>query len=1148
MATLDNARETRRKNLPAAFKAADDPLSVYVEFVEWTARNYGESDPKSGLVPLLEEAISKFRSDSAYKKDLRYLKLWLMLAKTRDLTGRDKIYAECLNNGIGTCFAVLYEDCTEMLEAMGKLKPAKRVYRKGLRVGARPADRLKAKYAAFKARNPNLDDPPPAQPRPPSAGTRETRYAVMIEPPLPGKRREQFAFDMSLLWSGGTEYSIQEARAHSLGLLGKTWPIPPELAARKKQALEGSEITPTQHPVSVSKPVDFNDDGHKASTRTFRRRSSVATVEPTVTINTKEALAEVFDMFNTSPEKTRKLMSMKKVDASFATPGPSARPIVPPNTNENARTPGAPFRPFIDETQAFQTPSHSNQRQNTDQFTPFVDDENAHEPFNASRRGVLTPRESSHEPPARTPTTSIFSAPAHNKPPLRDSFTDDYGKPAMKMPQHERARSHHSIFAPPGTEQTPIFTRPRTENAFGKANGEENGSRPPLEPTRTPFGQRPIFRRPSAEGAFTPKAGGVSSFKPFTDDDGDDDDDDDEREKEAPHSKPAFMPFVDDDAASEDEVEPPNRPSAVAPTFTPFRDEGHSSFQPTRHHAPSSPLAQEHIPPEPEPGNLSAQYVEEDNEDEYGDDFRYSPTLSAEEEEEGREIDLDAEGDYEEPLGDEDIQEGPLKRFAAFTVMTPITERTFELTGSVRFGSEGTETGGLGLVPEDEDEDEAWSADLNEQLHDTNVDGIIQSAESLSLADSISRRSQFKPENPCNPYSPPIRTTILSFVTPDAHLHQFTEGGGWKDMLNKKMKKRASGARSSGVGLTEVVKVTLPDHQRFEVTEKLGEGAFGCVFKAKDKGVGMDEQDSDFSDMDDDDDMDDEDLSSIVAIKVVQPEDLWEYHVLRRLHSSMSPSRLRSSIVLPHALYSFPASDESLLVLQYCPHGTLLHIVNNAHSAGISQQGACLDELLVMFFTVELLRILEGIHRAGFVHGDLKIDNCLIRLEDIPANQWVAQYSATGENGWSCKGLKLIDFGRAIDTRLFPQGQRFLADWKADEKDCVAMREGKSWKEESDYYGLATIVYTMLYGKHVDAGAFVKKDEGRWGVGTSFKRYWRTETWTALFDVLLNELEGGHGEKLADIREGMENWLTANCNRTSGTLKGLLKKVELACI
>jgi checkpoint serine/threonine-protein kinase len=120
MATLDNARETRRKNLPAAFKAADDPLSVYVEFVEWTARNYGESDPKSGLVPLLEEAISKFRSDSAYKKDLRYLKLWLMLAKTRDLTGRDKIYAECLNNGIGTCFAVLYEDCTEMLEAMGK--------------------------------------------------------------------------------------------------------------------------------------------------------------------------------------------------------------------------------------------------------------------------------------------------------------------------------------------------------------------------------------------------------------------------------------------------------------------------------------------------------------------------------------------------------------------------------------------------------------------------------------------------------------------------------------------------------------------------------------------------------------------------------------------------------------------------------------------------------------------------------------------------------------------------------------------------------------------------------------------------------------------------------------------------------------------
>ena len=52
--------------------------------------------------------------------------------------------------------------------------------------------------------------------------------------------------------------------------------------------------------------------------------------------------------------------------------------------------------------------------------------------------------------------------------------------------------------------------------------------------------------------------------------------------------------------------------------------------------------------------------------------------------------------------------------------------------------------------------------------------------------------------------------------------------------------------------------------------------------------------------------------------------------------------------------------------------------------AGVSQHGACLDELLVMFFTIEFLRLLEGLHSAGLIHGDLKIDNCLVRLEDVP--------------------------------------------------------------------------------------------------------------------------------------------------------------------
>ncbi|KAJ3543989.1 hypothetical protein NMY22_g2941 [Coprinellus aureogranulatus] len=93
-------------------------------------------------------------------------------------------------------------------------------------------------------------------------------------------------------------------------------------------------------------------------------------------------------------------------------------------------------------------------------------------------------------------------------------------------------------------------------------------------------------------------------------------------------------------------------------------------------------------------------------------------------------------------------------------------------------------------------------------------------------------------------------------------------------------------------------------------------------------------------------DEDDEEGVSLVALKVVSPRNLWEYHVLRRLHSALPPN-LRRSVVLPHALYAF--SDESFLVMDYCPQGMLLDLVNNSASAGISQAGACLDELLVVF-------------------------------------------------------------------------------------------------------------------------------------------------------------------------------------------------------
>ncbi len=87
---------------------------------------------------------------------------------------------------------------------------------------------------------------------------------------------------------------MPEARARSMGLLGKRWGPPP-----------ASELSRAS---SSTMRVNFNDDGTK-NTRNYTAQRSLAGGEPTVTINTKAAIADVFGMYN-SPEKSTRLSTL----------------------------------------------------------------------------------------------------------------------------------------------------------------------------------------------------------------------------------------------------------------------------------------------------------------------------------------------------------------------------------------------------------------------------------------------------------------------------------------------------------------------------------------------------------------------------------------------------------------------------------------------------------------------------------------------------------------------------------------------------------------------------------------------------------------------------------------------------------------------
>ena len=729
--------------------------------------------------------------------------------------------------------------------------------------------------------------------------------------------------------------------------------------------------------------------------------------------------------------------------------------------------------------------------------------------------------------------------------PLRDVFTDDHGKPlprAKPFQTHERAKSHHEVLS----SQPDEGARLTTLTSFKEENA------------RTPFKvfSRPPEQNDRAENAFTPKTPSMA-FKPFSD------------------PKPStFTPFKD-----------------ATPAFKPFVDNGaEPHFIPVATRAPEAPV----------PSFANTVIEIEDDDDSSEEQEQEDQQGFFQDQDQEQYYDDDSHGEqYEVPLAPEHLpeeyeegdscQDVPLGgRFGQFNVMTPITERTFEFTSSTARGTPNdryahSRKGELGILAEhqaaeaaerlatelrEEESDEYDDDDEGRALRplhlsaarlppqtDPEIVIIEERAGSLSLVDTLTLNSKFRPSNPCNPFDPAILSNlILSRVRPDPHFYDLR--GQQSNKLNdlerftKKSRKTSSGSNNTGVLDCSAFTLVLEGH-KFNVTEKLGEGGFGSVFKARDAGVQMGEEDDD--DFDDGDE--DEELSSMVALKVVKPRNIWEYHVLRRLHSSLPPSLCRS-VVIPHGLYAF--DDESFLVLDLCPQGMLLNIINNAVSAGVSQAGACLDELLVMFFSIELLRLVEAMHNAGFIHGDLKIDNCLLRLEDVPggATAWSSRYQPSGEGGWSYKGLKVIDFGRTIDTKLFSPDQQFIADWATDDRDCFEVRENRPWTYQTDYFGLAGIIYCMLFGKYIQASSVVTHmHEGvqKHKIATPFKRYWQTDIWNRLFDILLNPcLVRPAGElpvcdALRGLRKEMEQWLQANCDRTSNTLKGLLKKVEMSC-
>ncbi|CAK7900667.1 checkpoint serine/threonine-protein kinase Bub1p [[Candida] anglica] len=277
------------------------------------------------------------------------------------------------------------------------------------------------------------------------------------------------------------------------------------------------------------------------------------------------------------------------------------------------------------------------------------------------------------------------------------------------------------------------------------------------------------------------------------------------------------------------------------------------------------------------------------------------------------------------------------------------------------------------------------------------------------------------------------------------------------------------------------------------------------------------------------------------AMKIESPATKWEFYILCQIHRRLQgfAQSARSMIIQPESLYYF--ADESYLTMNYANKGTLLDVVNY-----FKDQGSVVDEALVIFLTIELLRSIEILHNIGIIHGDLKADNCMIRLvSDEDEEKLSEEFNRSKSSGWNDRGITLIDFGRAIDLTLFHNNKsipRFVSHWKSEQQDCPQMNKGEPWSYEADYYGVASIIHTLLFGKYIE---IQEKQDGKYKLSNNLKRYWQVELWAPLFETLLNPPNPMDLPAINDIqrhRSTFEKWLEENSK--SRGLKQVLLGIE----
>ncbi|XP_056620883.1 mitotic checkpoint serine/threonine-protein kinase BUB1 isoform X2 [Triplophysa dalaica] len=261
--------------------------------------------------------------------------------------------------------------------------------------------------------------------------------------------------------------------------------------------------------------------------------------------------------------------------------------------------------------------------------------------------------------------------------------------------------------------------------------------------------------------------------------------------------------------------------------------------------------------------------------------------------------------------------------------------------------------------------------------------------------------------------------------------------------------------------------------------------------------------------------------SQKLILKVQKPANPWEFYIDSQLNARLQPA-VRHLFNTLYSAHLF--TNGSVLIGELHNCGTLLSAINLYKS----RSEKVMPQPLVLYFTVCILHMVETLHQANIIHADVKPDNFLL------GERFLENECFDLEN--LEHGLTLLDLGQSIDMTLFPAGTAFTAKCMTSGFQCVEMLSGRPWNYQTDYFGIAGTVYCMIFGTYMQ----VKNEGGVWKTNGTFKRNVHADLWQNFFHMLLNVPDCGSLPCLRTLRLQLNAVLQENYSSKLRSLKNRL--------